>query len=200
MKKTKLIICLASLFLISCSTSQDIVRNDSTQVESSRSTVTSYGPKGLIIKGKMVDSTSPTQQRESEYTYAASTVPVTNAKRSMELVNKSIGKGVKRFGKNTARSYNVLAAELEKRSVIYSTFNRSSVDFNADGNPSRNWSSFTGFGISLVGLFVAGILLGIGAMVFGAIGLKSQRRGFAIAAIIIGIIDIVGAIIVLSMM
>ena len=63
-----------------------------------------------------------------------------------------------------------------------------------------------GFISSLVGLFVLGIPLGILSVVFGAISLgkmkrnpqKYKGRGFAIASVIIGMVDIIGAIIVLS--
>ena len=66
----------------------------------------------------------------------------------------------------------------------------------------------TGFVSSLVGLFVAGIPLGLIGVIFGSISLskikknpnKFKGKGLAIASIIIGIIAIVGAIIVLAAM
>jgi hypothetical protein len=68
--------------------------------------------------------------------------------------------------------------------------------------------SLAGFFGSLVGLLLAGIPLGIMAVVFGFIGTgkisrhpdRYKGRGFAIAAIIIGFVDIIGAIIAISMM
>lgn len=66
----------------------------------------------------------------------------------------------------------------------------------------------TGFIGSLVGLFILGIPLGIMAFVFGTISLgKIQRhperykgKGFAIASIIIGAIDVIGMLIVIAAM
>ncbi len=59
-----------------------------------------------------------------------------------------------------------------------------------------------GFVCSIIGLFVAGIILGIVAISLGAAALNHMKtfpeekgRGLAIAAIVMGIIDIVGAII-----
>jgi hypothetical protein len=65
-----------------------------------------------------------------------------------------------------------------------------------------------GFIGSLAGLFIAGIPLGIMAFVFGCVSLgKIKRhperysgRGFAIASIVIGAIDVIGMLIVLSAM
>ncbi|HEX2920965.1 MAG TPA: DUF4190 domain-containing protein [Bacteroidales bacterium] len=63
-----------------------------------------------------------------------------------------------------------------------------------------------GFVSSLVGLFIAGVLLGIIGIVFGGVSLSKIKnnpgrykgRGLAVAAIIIGIISAVGAIIVMG--
>lgn len=65
-----------------------------------------------------------------------------------------------------------------------------------------------GFIASLVGLFVAGIPLGLIAVIFGGLSLSKvnryparyRGRGIAIASIILGFVDIIGAIIVISMM
>ena len=67
--------------------------------------------------------------------------------------------------------------------------------------------AIVGLIVGLVGLFVAGIPLGVIAMIFGFVALNKIKknpgafrgRGLSIASIILGIIDIIGAIIVLSM-
>lgn len=66
----------------------------------------------------------------------------------------------------------------------------------------------TAFICGVVGLIIAGIPLGIMALVFGAIGLSKVNRypdiymgrGFAITGIVLGIIDIVGVLLILSSM
>lgn len=63
------------------------------------------------------------------------------------------------------------------------------------------------FLFSIVGLFIAGIPFGLAAVIFGAVSLKKiglapdrfKGKGFAIAAIAIGILDIIGAAIAISM-
>ncbi len=76
----------------------------------------------------------------------------------------------------------------------------------ADSAPKMEGLSVAGFISAIVGLLVAGLILGALAIIFGAIGLgkissnpgKYSGQGFAIAAIIIGIIDIVAVLIFLS--
>lgn len=50
--------------------------------------------------------------------------------------------------------------------------------------------AITGFVLSLLGLLVAAIPCGVRAIIFGTLGLKSDRSGLAIAALIIGAIDV----------
>ena len=67
-----------------------------------------------------------------------------------------------------------------------------------------NGLAVAGFIVGLVSIFVAGIPLGICAVVFSAIALsqiekKGQKgKGFAIAGLILGVVGLVGAIIVLA--
>ncbi len=65
-----------------------------------------------------------------------------------------------------------------------------------------NGSGFAvaGFVLSLVGLLVAAVPCGVLAIIFGALGLKSSRKGLATAALIIGIIDVVVGLILISRM
>lgn len=59
--------------------------------------------------------------------------------------------------------------------------------------------SIASFICSIAGLFVAGIILGILAIIFGAIGIgNGVYKGLAIAGVIIGIVDVIGALIIIS--
>lgn len=66
--------------------------------------------------------------------------------------------------------------------------------------------AIAGFVCSLVGLFVAGVLLGILGIIFSAIALSrisktgKKGKGLAIAGLIIGILAVVGAVIVIAAM
>jgi hypothetical protein len=73
--------------------------------------------------------------------------------------------------------------------------------------PTTNAFAIAGFVVSLVGLFIFGIVMGILAVVFSAIALaqigsnkgKYKGKGFAIAGLVIGIVDIVVLLLVVSM-
>lgn len=65
-------------------------------------------------------------------------------------------------------------------------------------DPKGGGFGITSFVIGIVGLLFMGIVLGILAIIFGAIGMFNRKlKGLAIAGLILGIIDIVGAIIVI---
>jgi hypothetical protein len=72
-------------------------------------------------------------------------------------------------------------------------------------NGKAETAAGAGFGIAalccgVVGFFVAGIPLGVLAIVFGVIGINKRLKGLAIAGVALGFIDIIGALIVLSAM
>ena len=63
----------------------------------------------------------------------------------------------------------------------------------SNASPASNYGG--GWGIAAIacgflGLFVAPLLLGLLAIVFGALGLKKRLRGLAIAGLILGIIEL----------
>jgi hypothetical protein len=66
-----------------------------------------------------------------------------------------------------------------------------------------NGLAVAGFVLSLVGIFILWFICGTLGIIFGAIGLQranrgAKYRGLAIAAVVIGVIDIVGYIILLA--
>ena len=69
------------------------------------------------------------------------------------------------------------------------------------GTRKQNSMALTSFILSLVGLIVAGLPCGIVAIIIGIIGLvkfdatKEKGKGFAIAGLIVGVIDVVAVII-----
>ncbi len=69
-----------------------------------------------------------------------------------------------------------------------------------ESDPSKNWAAIASLPVGIVSLLVAGVLLGPTAIVFGAIGLKSEKKGLAIAGLVLGIIGVIGALIVISAM
>jgi hypothetical protein len=73
--------------------------------------------------------------------------------------------------------------------------------------PKTEGLGLAGFIISLAGLFVLGLFFGFLAVIFGSISLGRMKRnpgrykgkGYAIASLIIGIIDVVGIVILLAL-
>ena len=69
----------------------------------------------------------------------------------------------------------------------------------------NNSMALTSFILGLVGLFVAGIICGICAIVFGGIGMAKfnpetqKNKWMAITGLVLGIVDIVVAILVMPM-
>jgi hypothetical protein len=105
------------------------------------------------------------------------------------------------------------ATKVEKKSLkqkFISEYHKieNALGLGAAADAKMDGLAVAGFVCSLVGLFVAGILLGILGVVFGLIALKrikksggSRRgKGLAIAGVILGFVAIIGAIIVLSNM
>jgi hypothetical protein len=91
----------------------------------------------------------------------------------------------------------------------YFNFEKSSAPAETGTVPKKTEGmAVAGFIGSLAGLFIAGIPLGIMAMVFGFVSLgkmnrhpeRYKGRGFAVAGIIIGMVDIIGAIIYIANM
>lgn len=76
-----------------------------------------------------------------------------------------------------------------------------------DDSQKTNGMAIAGFVCSLVGLFLFGIVLGLLGIIFGAIGLgkiskdssRWKGKGMAIAALIVGVVDVVVAIVLLAL-
>lgn len=76
---------------------------------------------------------------------------------------------------------------------------------NPKDEPKNNPKVIWGWGLSIVGFFIAGLILGIISIILCSIGLKEIKqnpdkwtgKNYAIAGIIMGIIDIIGWIIII---
>lgn len=62
---------------------------------------------------------------------------------------------------------------------------------NDEGAKDTTWASITGFILSLVGWFILPVLFCTGGIVLSAIGLKSKKKGMAIAGLVIGIVGLI---------
>lgn len=197
MKIPKLLLCsLSALAIISCSSSKEQVAVTGEMPERTPTQKVSYGPAGKIIYAEQ-PVIANTAGEEVENVKAEKEVSKVLEEKREAPVTEKIGKTVSKISAKAGDNYTFLMEQAKTKSLIYKHYERQS-DLNEMGNPKTNGLAIAGFVISLVGLVVFGIILGIVAVVFGAISLNSQRRGFAIAALIIGIVDIVGALIVAS--
>lgn len=92
--------------------------------------------------------------------------------------------------------------EIKKEQVSkFKRINRSDDPIGYTAPPdSRPGMSIASFILGIVGLFVAALICGALAIIFGVIGMKRGMRGLAIAGLILGIVDIVAALIIISSM
>lgn len=71
------------------------------------------------------------------------------------------------------------------------------------GDPSKNWMAITGMVLGILSIFPGcciwylALVFGVGGIVFGILGLKSQQRGMSIAGIITGAIGLLFGLFVL---
>jgi hypothetical protein len=178
----------------SCSTANKSVNSSRVERPVRPTYKISYGPAGKIITHHteavaMVENADQQDAKTGNANKAPVRTDVKTVKKKANIL--------KVYAKNTRSNYVFLVEQAQQRSLIYKHLEKAS-DRNEAGNPKKNGLAVAGFIASLVGLFIFGIILGILAIIFGAIGLESQRRGLAIAALIIGIVDIVAAVIIIG--
>jgi len=97
----------------------------------------------------------------------------------------------------------------EQKPTFKSEFKKGAKMILANGDePKTNGLALAGFICSLAGLFIFGFILGALAIIFSAIGLgkinkdssKWKGKEFAIAGLVIGIVDIVAWLIILALL
>lgn len=179
--------------LIGCSSSKEHARIHTDSIDRVPTHKVSYGPAGKIIYAEQIPvvTTSANATHNSEEKTEEQKVV---KEKTVKPVVAKIGKTVSKISSKAGSNYDFLMEQAKSRSALYK-YHEKQMDINEAGNPKTNGLAIAGFATSLVGLFIFGLILGIVAIVFGAVSIKSQRRGFAIAALIIGIVDVIGAFI-----
>lgn len=81
-----------------------------------------------------------------------------------------------------------------KKTTFFGGYPTPSVGHTAQGDATKNWAAITGFALGVISfstLFTFwGILFGLLAIVFSAIGLKSGKRSLAVGGLTAGIISV----------
>lgn len=201
MKRTTLIGALAAFAIATSCSSTKTATMAQQEVQTPKQThKISYGPGGKIITAEEVESAAELTVKNATVTTEIETSAPKVANKRKEIgtnyLNK-VGKVAGKVNKNAEREFKSLRNRAKHQSVIYKHFDKTT-DFDDMGNPRNNGLAVAGFVSGIVGLFLFGLILGLIALIFGAIGISSQRRGFAVAAIILGMIDIVGALLIAS--
>jgi len=176
--KNILLIVLAIFSLMSCSSSKEVAHQSSGLKEVP--TVKSYGAHGRIVY------TEVAEEAQLKSSVAESTVQLnvdadmphakTVSTRSESLTNTRDETKVAHQEKELVQSES--AASTEDLETNGSPKNKE----EETGNKEKNWLAITGFIFSFFFLFLIPIPF---AILFSIKGLKSQKRGFAIAGLVI---------------
>ena len=210
MKRSILLIALTGL-LFSCSSKISNV-SELGQTTTKKVVVTSYGPKGKIIKSVVTRETPIREIAVEEKTKSEEVIRINDDKKkeglsvedaniyaALDIIDRQEPLNDQFVGLNSNNTYDSWMRFIKEKSIVYKNLSKikeHSIAKNGTGDRGKNWASIAGFSVSIVGLFIFGIIFGIVAIVFGAIGLKSDLRGLAIAALVIGIVDVIAAIII----
>lgn len=213
MKKVIAILILSGS-IASCSSSKIVSRSSEPQQTTTKEVVvTSYGPKGKIIRSvvtkevpfkevTVLDITERKKRAKSKENLKeskeASTKDVEFYAYLDEIKNDKTPSSIK-AGLSSNNDYESWMNVIKEKSFVYKNLSKlqeNSAPKDGEGDKGKNWASIAGFSVSIVGLIIFGFIFGTVAIVFGAIGLKSDMRGLAIAALVIGIVDVIAAIII----
>ena len=212
MKRSILLIALTGL-LFSCSSNKKISNvSELGQTTTKKVVVTSYGPKGKIIKSVVTRETPIREIAVEEKTKSEEVIRINDDKKkeglsvedaniyaALDIIDRQEPLNDQFVGLNSNNTYDSWMRFIKEKSSVYKNLSKikeHSIAKNGTGDRGKSWASIAGFSVSIVGLFIFGIIFGIVAIVFGAIGLKSDLRGLAIAALVIGIVDVIAAIII----
>lgn len=197
-KRLLVLILLGSALTYSCSSGKKSTSYQNDENEPFYSGVTtSYGPGGKIIKNEKPPEDECVNKHVAQVEANADPTP-NRLDKSFTAVNSKVGTSLSKINKNAGENFNFLMTEMKSRSFVYNVMASSSEDLNENGNQKMNGFAIAGFSVSIVGLFIFGVLFGAIAIVFSALSLNSQRKGLAIAGLIIGIVDVVVALILIA--
>lgn len=159
--------------------------------------------ESLVTEQQTASSTSPNAIGETAPAPAVDIASLDN-KLFTDPVPDRLSKRINNLytSDNDLRSFRKGYKEIKKEQAAKFIKSSSSDDplGNAAPPDRRPGMSIASFVLSIVGLFVAGLICGTLAVIFGIIGMKRGLRGLAIAGFIIGVIDIVAALIIISSM
>ena len=183
---TFILLTIVTLF-VSCSQKQFAFRKTiKSKSKEQVSIVVPKNKKSEIISIQVVDAKKPDLEKVKQTQIETRKIKKSNAKNILHQLN-------------TIRDKQPTKITLKEK--VYQK--KLEIKHKLEGE--SNGLAIAGFVCSIVGLVIFGFILGVLAVIFSAIGLKraeagAKGRGFAIAGLIIGIIDIIGAAIFISRM
>lgn len=217
MKKIYSII-IAALILSACSTSNDVVSNKRIQkrkytkglnVKKTHFNLNLFDKKDNSELAINKEHKESKKKANFSYNMVKENIIASNLNSNIDLVasGKTYENNENNISDNSLNNKQLIKAiKLQKKikksqEIISQKIENSSTDINAikDDEPKVHGLGLAGFITSLVGLFVSPILLGILSIIFGSIALskikknpeKYKGKGFAVTALVLGIIEVV---------
>ncbi len=106
-----------------------------------------------------------------------------------------------RFCPNCGTDSNTGAAPVQNNNVVQQNYSYAQANNNnvvSGGTKKTNGLAVTSFVCSMVGIVIFGLIMGILAICFGAVGLSRSKyfpeesgKGFAVTGIVVGIIEVI---------
>lgn len=106
-----------------------------------------------------------------------------------------------RFCPNCGTDSNTGAAPVQNNNVVQQNYSNAQANNNnvvSGGTKKTNGLAVTSFVCSMVGIVIFGLIMGILAICFGAVGLSRSKyfpeesgKGFAVTGIVVGIIEVI---------
>lgn len=205
----KKIYVAAAILIMATSCSTQKMAYTASEAQSHSGYTTTFGAKGKIIKTEP-QSTIPYSVAEESLEKPTvlpndltdldeAEVASSDLYASTEVVVQ-IAKTEKKntFTTNVVNNYNEIQKSYKKHSILNKIFSKDSkqgVAQTTSGTSAASVLAIAGLVFAIIGLFKYGLIFGIIAVIFSALGLSSSLKALAIAGLVIGILDIVLALI-----